>query len=85
MTGAAVLESFGMTRFILGTRLVVMWGVSLPIIYGVVSRSVEDPSRLPWIWVVGSVFEAAIGAVYFLRIRRAAERRMNMLSLRPAA
>ena len=79
MTGAAVLESFGMTRFILGLRLGVMWGISLPLIHVLVARSGEDASRLPWAWAIGSFFEAVIGAVYFLRIRQATARRMNLL------
>jgi MATE family multidrug resistance protein len=84
VTGAAVLESFGMTRFVLCTRLGVMWGLSLPLISLAVARAGEEPSRLPWIWVVGSIFEAIIGAAYFLRIRQATDRRMNLLNFQQA-
>lgn len=85
MTGAAVLESFGMTRFLLGVRLGVMWGISIPLVYFAVSRAGEDPSRLPWAWVIGSVFEAAVGAIYFLRIRQAIAGRTNLLDFQHAS
>lgn len=79
MTGAAVLESFGMTRFLLVTRVAVMWGASIPLIFLAASGAAENPGRLPWLWVIGSVFEAVIGALYFARIRQATRRRVNLL------
>ncbi|SEQ54538.1 multidrug resistance protein, MATE family [Pseudomonas sp. NFACC02] len=85
MTGAAVLESFGMTRFILITRLSLMWCASLPLIYVVTQNAIGDPAWLPCIWIIGSVFEFAIGSVYFWRIRQATQKRLNFLQAQHAA
>jgi MATE family multidrug resistance protein len=82
MTGAAVLESFGMTRFILATRILLMWGMSIPLIYAVTHYGAGDSTWLPTIWIIGSVFECAIGTLYFWRIRQATEQRLN--SLKPS-
>jgi MATE family multidrug resistance protein len=79
MTGAAVLESFGMTRFILFTRIGLMWCVSLPLIFLATHHGAGDPAWLPRIWIIGSVFEFAIGCTYFWRIRHATQKRLNFL------
>jgi MATE family multidrug resistance protein len=84
MTGAAVLESFGMTRFILVTRIGLMWGLSLPLIYLATHYGAGDPAWLPRIWIIGSVFECAIGCIYFWRIKEATEQRLNFLQFSPA-
>ncbi|MET9301301.1 MATE family efflux transporter [Micromonospora aurantiaca] len=79
MVGASVLESFGLARFSLLTRLVLVWGMSVPIIYGVSAANEGDPALLPTIWIIGSVFEAAIAAVTFWRIRKATRMQENNL------
>lgn len=81
MTGAAVLESFGLTRFLFVTRLVMMWCISIPAIYLITTRHVGNPGILPTCWVVGSSFEAIIGILYFLRIFTAVKKRQNGIVL----
>lgn len=84
MTGAAVLEGFGMTRFILLTRICLMWGLSLPLIYLATHYGAGDPAWLPRIWIIGSIFEFAIGCIYFWNIRQATRKRLNYLQVHHA-
>ena len=81
MTGAAVLESFGLTRVLFLTRLVVMWFISIPTIYAIAAAHVGNPGILPTCWVVGSLYEAVIGVLYFLRIFAAVKKRQNGIVL----
>jgi MATE family multidrug resistance protein len=81
MTGAAVLESFGLTRFLFLTRLVLMWIISIPTIYLITTSHVGNPAILPTCWIVGSSFEAVIGALYFWRIWTAVKKRQNGIVL----
>lgn len=85
MTGAAVLESFGLTRYLFNTRLLVMWAMSVPLIYVTALGNRGNAGFLPYLWVIGSVFEAIIGGIYFWRIRRAIHRCENRLVLNAAA
>jgi MATE family multidrug resistance protein len=81
MTGAAVLESLGLTRFLFVTRLVLMWALSIPVTYELVSRHAGNASLLPTCWVIGSLFEGAIGVMYFWRIGVAVRNRQNGIVL----
>lgn len=81
MTGAAVLESFGLTRFLFVTRLVMMWIISIPTIYAITTAHVGNPGILPTCWIVGSSFEAIIGILYFWRIWLAVKKRQNGIVL----
>jgi MATE family multidrug resistance protein len=81
MTGQAVLESFGITRFVFAVRFVVMWLMSIPTIYVMNQAHVGDADYLPTAWVIGSSFEAAIGVLYFWRIWFAVRRRQNEIVL----
>ncbi|UPG83976.1 MATE family efflux transporter [Luteibacter aegosomatis] len=85
MTGQAVLESFGITRFVFGVRFVLMWLMSIPTIYLMNQAHVGDADYLPTAWVIGSSFEAAIGLLYFWRIWLAVRRRQNEIVLARAA
>jgi len=83
MVGASVLESFGLTKFSFVSRLIVMWGLSIPLMY-VVSRTIDDqPVALVVQWLVGSVFEGALGALFFWRMRKAIRIRENALMEAP--
>lgn len=84
MTGSAVLESFGLTRFLFVTRFVLMWVLSIPTVYLITSGHVGDPEFLPTAWVVGSSFEGAIGVLYFGRIWFAVKNRQNDIVLSAA-
>jgi MATE family multidrug resistance protein len=79
MTGAAVLESIGLTRFSLVVRLCLMWGVSIPLIYITATANRHDPNLLTLCWIIGSVFEFAIGVIYFWRIIKAIRNSENKL------
>jgi MATE family multidrug resistance protein len=79
MTGAAVLESIGMARFSLVVRLVLMWFMSIPLIYYVAMGNRDMPASLVTCWVIGSVFEFAIGMIYFWRIAKAIRGAENRL------
>jgi multidrug resistance protein, MATE family len=77
MTGAAVLQSFGLTKFPFITRVTIMWGLSIPTVYFVASSHVGSADFLPGCWIIGALFEGLIGAVYFWRIRIAVKHRQN--------
>lgn len=77
MTGGAVLESFGLTKFLFVTRVMLMWVLSIPVTYMIMTAHTGDASFLPTCWVVGSIFEGAIGAMYFWRIWLAVRNRQN--------
>ncbi len=81
MTGQAVLEAFGLTRFLFAVRFVMMWVLSIPTIYLMTLGRVGDAEYLPVAWVVGSSFEAGIGILYFWRIWVAVRRRQNEIVL----
>lgn len=83
MTGQAVLEAFGLTRFLFAVRFVMMWVLSIPTVYLITLGHVGDAEYLPTAWVVGSSFEAGIGVLYFWRIWVAVRRRQNEIVLRP--
>jgi len=80
-TGSAVLESFGLTKFLFVTRVVLMWVLSIPVTYAITTAHAGDASFLPMCWVVGSLFEGAIGAMYFWRIWLAVRHRQNAIVL----
>ena len=81
MTGAAVLESIGLTRFALVVRLCLMWGVSIPLIYLTATTSKQNPNLLTLCWIIGSIFEFAIGVIYFWRIIKAIRNSENKLHI----
>ena len=79
MTGSAVLESFGLTKFPVITRVIIMWGLSIPTVYLVASRHRGHADFLPGCWIIGALFEGMIGALYFWRIRIAVKNRQNKI------
>lgn len=81
MTGAAVLEALGLTRFLFVTRLALMWALSIPTIYFITAGQDGNADFLPFCWVIGGSFEGAIGAVYFWRIWSAVRNRQNAIVL----
>ncbi|PHM61679.1 MATE family efflux transporter [Xenorhabdus ishibashii] len=80
MTGAAVLECLGMTRFMFWGRVIIMWFISVPLIYYTANNHRENPDALVTIWIIGSVFELLIGTLYFLRIFHAIRHQENQLA-----
>jgi MATE family multidrug resistance protein len=81
MTGQAVLESFGITRFLFVIRFVLMWVMSIPAVYFLTLGHVGDAEFLPTCWIVGASFEAGIGILYFWRIWFAVRHRQNDIML----
>lgn len=81
ITGAAVLEGFGLTRFLFATRLIIMWAISIPTVYAMATAHTGNADFLPKCWVAGSLFEAAIGVLYFWRIWLAVRKRQNGIVL----
>jgi MATE family multidrug resistance protein len=81
MTASTVLESFGLTRFLFVTRLLLMWAVSIPVMYAMVATHPGYAGYLPTCWIVGSAFEALIGVLYFWRIWLAIRNRQNGIVL----
>ncbi|MCW7761976.1 MATE family efflux transporter [Photorhabdus luminescens] len=79
MTGSAVLECLGMTRFMFWIRFLMMWGLSVPLIYYTARHYEDAPETLITLWIIGSVFELFIGVVYFLRIFKAIKNKENQL------
>ncbi|MEU3711234.1 MATE family efflux transporter [Streptomyces catenulae] len=83
MVGGAVLESFGLTRFVLLTRIGVVWALSVPSILAVALTHRGDSGTVPVIWAVYALYEGVLAAVYLRRIRRAVATGENQL-VRPA-
>ncbi|MFE5888371.1 MATE family efflux transporter [Streptomyces sp. NPDC056468] len=79
MFGGAVLESFGLPRFVFLTRIGVVWVLSVPTILVIALLNQDKSGVLVLIWVVYSLFEGVMGALYFWRIRRAAASGENRL------
>jgi len=79
MIGAAVLESFGLTRFVLLGRIAVVWCVSIPAILVIALGHRNEPDVLPVIWAVYSGLECLLGVIYLRRIRHAVRARDNQL------
>jgi MATE family, multidrug efflux pump len=79
MVGQSVLESIGMPQFSMLNRLIFVWCMSVPLIYLVSRLNRGDPDYLAASWLIGSAFEAVIGAVSFWRIGRAVRRQENKL------
>lgn len=84
MTGSAVLESFGLTRFLFVARFVFMWLMSIPAVYMVASNHSGNADFLPGCWVIGGVFEGLVGTAYFWRLMMAIRKRQNGIVLNPA-
>lgn len=79
MIGASVLESFGLTRFVIVGRVVVAWMVSIPTILVIAATNRGDTALLPVIWLVYSGLECGLGLIYLWRIRAAIAARENQL------
>jgi multidrug resistance protein, MATE family len=58
------LEAVGMTGHVLWTRVIVFWGISLPIIYFVASANSNNSYFVPICWLIASLFELIIGLIY---------------------
>jgi multidrug resistance protein, MATE family len=58
------LEAVGMTKHVLWTRVIVFWGISLPIIYFVASANSNNSYFVPICWLIASLFELIIGLIY---------------------
>ena len=58
-----------------------MWFMSIPLIYYVAMGNRDDPSSLVTCWIIGSVFELAIGLIYFWRIAKAVRGAENRLQV----
>lgn len=83
MIGSAVLEAFGLTRYVFTARVVVMWLFSVPAILVVSLLNPGEGDFLVVIWVIGSVFEGILGVLFFRRLRRATVERENLLAEPP--
>lgn len=79
MVGAAVLESFGFTRYVLLGRIVSTWCISVPLILLIALGHRGGPHTLPLIWSVYSGLECLLGLAYFRRIRQAIHAQENQL------
>ncbi|HEX3956281.1 MAG TPA: MATE family efflux transporter [Trebonia sp.] len=84
IVATAVLDCFGLSRFGFLTRIVVMWGLSVPSICLIALTHRGDAGVLPLIWTVYSAYEAVIAAVCYWRIRRAVLAKENVLVKAPA-
>jgi MATE family multidrug resistance protein len=79
IVATAVLDCLGLARYGFVTRVVVMWGLSVPTIGLIALTHRGDPSVLPLVWAVYSGYEAIIAAICYRRIRRAIANRENRL------
>jgi multidrug resistance protein, MATE family len=81
MTGVSTLQSFGVTRFPLVTRIVATWCLSLPIIFFVAKTGQLNPEKLKICWIIGAVFELLIGIVLMGRLVLAIKHKENQIVL----
>ncbi len=84
-TGSCVLESFGLTRFLFGARLVFMWFLSIPVVYAVAASHGGNTDFLPGCWMIGAFFEGMVGLAYFWRVAAAVKKRQNGIVLHTVA
>ncbi|WP_221938098.1 MATE family efflux transporter [Streptomyces benahoarensis] len=80
MVGGAALESFGLTHFVLLTRIGVVWVLSVPTLLALALTHRGNSGVLTLIWAVSSLYEGVMGFVYFRRIRRAVATGENHLA-----
>lgn len=69
--GSGVLECLGPARFGFVVRVIVMWGLCVPVITLLVLLNRGGTSMLPVMWLIFSFFEAVVAAACLWRIRRA--------------
>ncbi|GAA3167793.1 MATE family efflux transporter [Streptomyces ramulosus] len=85
MVGGAVLESFGLTRFVLLTRIGVVWALSIPTILALALTHRGNSGYVTLVWAVYALYEGVMGLVYFRRIRRAVAAGENhLIAAQPA-
>lgn len=80
MSGA--LEASGMTGTIFWVRSIVMWGITLPLIYFIVSQNREKVELVPLFWLIFSLFELVIGLIYGLFYYNSLQRPAGEISQR---
>jgi MATE family multidrug resistance protein len=66
MIMGGALEAVGMTKHVFWIRAIVIWGMSLPIIYFVVNYNMNKSYIVPICWLIFSGFELLIGLIYGL-------------------
>ena len=76
--GGAVLQSLNVTGFIFRTRIVLMWCGSVPTAFLIAMTRDDFMIALQHMWIALSLFEAAIGVVFFWRAYREIRSRKNI-------
>jgi len=66
-TACRVLQAYGLNRFVLTTRLIIMWGMSIPAAFLIAISNSFEGHKLLTIWVSLSLFELMIGVVASIR------------------
>lgn len=62
MSGA--LDAVGLSKYVFWLRVVIIFGISLPIIYFIVSRNMGNSNIVTICWIIGSIFELILGVIY---------------------
>lgn len=71
MIMGGALEAVGLSKYVFWFRVVIIFGVSLPIIYFIIGRNIGNSDIVQICWVIGSIFEFVLGLIYgviFFRI-----------------
>ena len=66
MIMGGALEAVGLSKYVLWLRAIIIWGISLPIIYFVVRRNINNTEIIRFCWLTASVFELILGLIYGL-------------------
>lgn len=64
MVMGGALEAVGKTGILFWVRTIVMWGLTLPIIYFIVRNNIGRVELVPLYWLIFSLFELIIGLTY---------------------
>jgi MATE family multidrug resistance protein len=80
-TSSCVMAGLGLSGFQLWVRILLVWGISLPLVYLSVTAHFEAlGSAMVWAWCIFSLFEGIVGAVSLARIKIAISRKENFLA-----
>ena len=64
MIMGGALEAVGLSKYVFWLRAVIIFGISLPIIYFVVRRNMNNTEIVQFCWLIGSVSEFILGLIY---------------------
>lgn len=76
---SGVLQSFGQNDFVFRARILVMWCGSVPAAYLIALNVTDEATALRGIWISLSMFEMALGAIFFAKMIQSTRAKSNDL------